>query len=201
LCESKLSSDGRLAIACSSNAAQVSAQEERRSADHALALVPGQAAGLRAATTAITQGREGESTMLTNAFIGMPEKPTEDELAAALGPAKVIWDRLVADLAHDHGVDLQEWNSYSRKAGWSLRLKQKKRTIVWLSPCQDCFRVMFILGDRAVEVARRSKFPQRVIRILDEAPWYPEGTGVRMNVKGPRDIAVVKKLAVIKLEN
>jgi hypothetical protein len=139
--------------------------------------------------------------MLANAFIGTLKKPTEEELAAALGPTKVIWDQLVADLAHDHGVDVQEWSSYSPKAGWALRLKRKKRTIVWLSPCRGCFRVTFILGDRAMEAARRSKLPQRVIRILDEAPRYPEGTGIRMNVKGQKDIGIVKKLAVIKLEN
>lgn len=139
--------------------------------------------------------------MLPNAFIGKTKKPTDEELAAALGPAKALWDQLVADLAHENGVDVQEWSSYSPKAGWALRLKRKKRTIVWLSPCQGSFRVMFILGDRAVKAARQSKLPQRVIKIIDEAPRYPEGTGIRMNMKGPKDIAVVKKLAVIKLEN
>jgi hypothetical protein len=175
--------------------------EEGRSADYPLASVPGQAADVHAATSAIAQSREGDSTMLANAFIGTLEKPTEEELAATLGPTKVIWDRLVTDLACDHGVDVQEWSSYSPKAGWSLRLKRKKRTIVWLSPCRGCFRVMFILGDRAMEAARRSKLPQRVVRILDEAPRYPEGTGIRMNVKGQRDVGIVEKLAVIKLEN
>ena len=139
--------------------------------------------------------------MLPNAFIGKTKKPTEKELTVALGPAKALWDQLVADLAHENGVDVQEWSSYSPKAGWALRLKRKKRTIVWLSPCQGSFRVMFILGDRAVKAARQSKLPQRVIKIIDEAPRYPEGTGIRMNMKGPKDIAIVKKLAAIKLEN
>jgi Protein of unknown function (DUF3788) len=146
-------------------------------------------------------GHEGDATMLTNAFIGKTKKPTEEELTAALGPAKAVWDQLVADLAHENGVDVQEWSSYSPKAGWALRLKRKKRTIVWLAPCQGSFRVMFILGDKAVKAARQSKLPQRVIKIIDEAPRYPEGTGIRMNVRGPRDIAAVKKLAVVKLEN
>lgn len=139
--------------------------------------------------------------MLTNAFIDKPKKPTEEELAAVLGPAKALWDRLAADLARENGVDVQEWRSYSPKAGWSLRLKRKKRTIVWMSPFRGCFQVMFILGDRAVKAARQSKLPQRVIKIIDKAPRYPEGTGIRMNMRGPKDIAIVKRLAVIKLEN
>jgi len=139
--------------------------------------------------------------MLPNAFIGKTTKPTKEELAAALGPAKALWDQLLADLAHENSVDVQDWSSYSPKAGWALRLKHKKRTIVWLAPCQGCYRVMFILGDRAVKAARQSKLPRRVIKIIDEAPRYPEGTGIRMNVKGPKDIAVIKRLALIKIEN
>ena len=136
-----------------------------------------------------------------NAFIGELKKPTEVQLSAALGLSKQIWDTLVADLAEENGVDVQEWNSYSPKAGWAIRLKRKKRTIVWLSPCHGYFRVMFILGDKAVKAARQSKLPQRIMKIIAEAPRYPEGTGLRIDVKGPKDIPAIKKLAAIKLEN
>ena len=139
--------------------------------------------------------------METNAFIGKAKKPMEEELAAALGPAKAAWDLFIAGLAEENGVDGQQWSSYSRKAGWSLRLKRKKRTIVWLAPCQGCFRVAFILGDKAMKAARECELPKRMVKILEEAPKYPEGTGVRIVVKGDKDIAVLKKLAEIKLAN
>ena len=139
--------------------------------------------------------------MEANAFIGKVKKPTEEELAAALGPAKAVRDRFIAELAGENGVDGEEWSCYSRKAGWSLRLKRKKRTIVWLAPCQGCFRVAFILGDKAMKAARECPLPKRVMKILEEAPKYPEGTGVRIAVKGAKDIAVLKKLAAIKLAN
>src|ERR1035441_8539235 len=85
-----------------------------------------------------------------NAFIGRAGKPTEADLAEALGPLKPVWDELLADLAAEHGVTVQEWTSYSAKAGWSLRLKRGKRTIVWMAPCEGCFRVAFVLGDKAL---------------------------------------------------
>jgi len=59
-----------------------------------------------------------------NAFINRREEPTAAELAAALGGAKALWDKLVADLADDYGVVTQEWKSTSPKYGWSLRLKR-----------------------------------------------------------------------------
>ncbi len=136
-----------------------------------------------------------------NAFIGKAKKPTQEELTAALGPAKEVWDRFIDELAVENGVDGQEWNCYSKKAGWSLRLLQKKRTIVWMGPCQGSFRVAFILGGRAMKLARECALPERVKKILAEAPKYAEGTGVRIDVKGVKDIVFLKKLAEIKLAN
>ena len=139
--------------------------------------------------------------MSPNAFIGKTKQPTDGELTAALGPAKALWDQLIDDLADECGVVGQEWNSYSRKAGWTLRLKREQRNIVYLSPCEGCFRVSFALGDKAVQAARQSKLPPRVIKIINEAKRYAEGTGVRFEVKAPKDIAAVKMLAAIKLAN
>ena len=139
--------------------------------------------------------------MLTNAFINKLEKPKESDLATALGSARELWDTLIADGTSECAIDDEEWNSYSPKAGWSLRLKRGKRTIVWLGPCEGCFRVMFILGDKALLAARQSGLSARALRVLDQAERFPEGTGVRLLIKGPKDIPTVKKLAVVKLEN
>ena len=139
--------------------------------------------------------------MSPNAFINKSKPPTNAELAAALGPAKKIWDQLIGDLADECGIVDQEWNSYSLKAGWSLRLKHKQRNIVYLSPRQDCFLASFALGDKAMQAARQCKLPPPAIKIINEAKKYAEGTGVRLEVKAPKDIESVKKLAAIKLAN
>ena len=137
--------------------------------------------------------------MLPNAFIDKPKQPTAAELTAALGSAKALWDQLLAGLADEHNLTVQEWNSYSRKAGWSLRLKHKDRNILYLTPCNGCFFVSFTLGDKAVQAARQSGLPPSVIKIINEARRYAEGTGVRMEMKKPNEIEIAKKLAAIKL--
>lgn len=137
----------------------------------------------------------------TNAFIGRTKPPAEEDVAAALGASKGVWDQLLANLAGQYGVTGHDWKSYSPKAGWSLRVTRKTRTIVWLSPQHHSFEVLFILGDKAMRAARQSDFPKRVVEALKEAPKYPEGTGVRLKVKSPRDLAALDKLAAIKLAN
>lgn len=137
--------------------------------------------------------------MLPNAFIGKSHPPADAELAEALGPAKTLWDRLLANLADELQLTVQEWNSYSPKAGWSLRLKHKDRNIVYLGPCKGAFRVAFVLGDKAVAAARQSDLPPGMIKTISEAKRYPEGTAVRIEIMKAKDIATVTKLAGIKL--
>jgi uncharacterized protein DUF3788 len=136
----------------------------------------------------------------TNAFLGMSRRPTEADLRKELGASKDVWDRLVGDLSTEHGLTL-DWGSSSKKAGWSLRLKRGERKIVYLSPFHGCFGASFALGDKAVQAARKSGLPQKALAIIDRARKYAEGTGVRIEVQGPEDLVIVKKLAAIKLDN
>lgn len=135
-----------------------------------------------------------------NAFIGKTTQPTAEEVIAVLGPAAAVWKELIDWFAGQNVVD-QEWNSYSHKYGWSLRLKVKKRNIVYLAPCKGCFRVAFIFGDKAVAAARQSNLSKSTLKQADEAPRYPEGTGLRLTVKSSKDLAAIRKLALIKLAN
>jgi hypothetical protein len=80
-------------------------------------------------------------------------------------------------------------------------MKLKKRTIVYLGPCDGCLRVAFVLGDRAVAAARKSDLSKSTLQLLDEAPRYAEGTGLRLMVKASEDLVDVRKLALIKLAN
>ena len=139
--------------------------------------------------------------MAPNAFIGKTKQPADGELTATLGAARATWDQLLADLKREFGVNVCEWSSYSPKAGWSLRVKRKARTIVWLGPRTGAFIAAFVLGDKALQAARAARLPQSIVKIMDAAPKYPEGTGIRISLKSPKDLAAVKKLAAIKLAN
>jgi len=136
-----------------------------------------------------------------NAFIGKPAQPTSDEVSSVLGSSVPVWKELLAWLAEEKGVADQEWSSVSPKYGWALRMKLKKRNIVYLSPCEGCFRVAFVLGDKAMTAARQSKLPKGVINVLDEAPHYAEGTGIRLMVHSSNDLEAIRTLAAIKLAN
>ncbi len=141
-----------------------------------------------------------ESTTFRNAFIGQAKEPTDCELTAALGAAKALWDQLVAELTGEQKLT-REWNSYSIKAGWALRLKRESRNIVYLSPSQSGFMASFALSEKAIRAAQAVKFPKHVLKIIAEAKKYAEGTAVRIIVRGSEEVAAVKSLTKIKLES
>jgi hypothetical protein len=137
---------------------------------------------------------------ISNAFVGKSAQPTHAEVSAALGASAGAWKQLIDWLA-EQGVDEQESGPATPKYGWSLRLKFKKRRIVYLSPCVGCFQVSFALGDKAIAAALESDLSKPVLKAIRDAPRYGEGTGVRLVVKGPKDLASIRKLALIKLAN
>ena len=137
---------------------------------------------------------------IANAFLGRKDQPAEREVAAALGRSADTWKELIAWFAEE-GVTGQEWKSISPKYGWSLRLSVKKRNIVHLSPGDGCFRVAFILGDRAVKAALASDLPKSVTGEIRSARRYAEGTGIRLLVNRASDLPPIRKLALIKLAN
>lgn len=135
-----------------------------------------------------------------NAFIGRKTQPSAKDLTAALGDSVEAWKELTVWLISG-GISVNEWHSISPKYGWSLRPKLKSRNILYLGPCVGCFRVSFVLGDRAVAAALASDLPKPILEEIAGAKRYAEGTGVRLLVKTPEDLAAIRTLVEIKLEN
>jgi hypothetical protein len=138
----------------------------------------------------------------SNAFIGKSTIPSSAEVADALGPSAPFWSELIDEVAADVGPVIHEWKAvYVNKYGWSLRLRQKGRNLIHLLPCRNCFRVAFVLGERAVRAAREAHLPKAVAQALATAPHYPEGTGLCLTVSRASDLPAIRKLVKIKQAN
>src|ERR1700687_4191656 len=106
-----------------------------------------------------------------NAFLGKPKQPGDDEIIAALGPASKLWNEFIEWMAKEEGVAVQEWKGICvNKYGWSLRLKQKSRNIVYLGPGEGCFMVSFVLSGKALKRAKETHLPKAVADKMAAAP-------------------------------
>ena len=68
-----------------------------------------------------------------------------------------------------------------------------------MTPCEGYFLASFALGEKAVQAARGSKLPASILHVIDSAPKYAEGRGVRLKVTTARDVRSIEKLAIIKM--
>ena len=122
--------------------------------------------------------------------------PDARALAKGLGPSKKLWDEFVRHVSAENPPVTEAWGFYK---SWSLRLKRKDRTIVYLLPGEGGFRCAFVFGGKATDAARQAKLPKAVLKAIDEAPVYAEGRGFRLEVRTAKDVETVKSLAAIKM--
>ena len=85
--------------------------------------------------------------------------------------------------------------------GWGFRLKDRKRAILYLTPCDDCFKASLVFGEKATKEALAGDISDGIKKIIESARVYAEGRGFRVEVTGPEIVADIKKLILIKLAN
>lgn len=129
----------------------------------------------------------------------MAKDPTDRELASQLGDAKAVWDSIDKTIAESHGPVERVWKPSKLSFGRMCLLKQKKRTLLYMTPEKGEAQVAVVLGERAVALALESKLPERIKTLLKDAKPYVEGRGIRFAVKTPKDVDVVNELVKLKL--
>ena len=139
--------------------------------------------------------------MAFSAFDDKAHEPEASELQETLGRAGARWDELVTYIASEYAPLTTTWGIAGAKWGWSLRLTQKKRAVLYMTPQERYFLVGFALGEKAVRAAHAIPLDKSVLILIDEAPRYAEGRGVRIEVRTKNDIETVKRLAAVKMAN
>lgn len=136
--------------------------------------------------------------MALSAFDDKTRPPTNDQLRTVLGRAYQPWMKLLALIGTRIDSAVPVWKFGT---GWSLRVLHKDRVIVYLIPQQNRFLASFALGEKAVAAAHAARLSAAVLRIIDDAPRYAEGRGVRIPVRGSRQLTTLARLAQIKRES
>ena len=139
--------------------------------------------------------------MALSVFDEKSGKPQAGELANTLKRTSAHWDNLIAHIASDYPPLDETWNFAGAKWGWSLRLKQKKRAVLYMTPSRGYFLVGIVLGEKAVKAAHAAGLPDSVLAIIDGAKKYAEGRGISVEIRNKKDIANVRKLAAVKMAN
>ncbi|MBK6986743.1 MAG: DUF3788 domain-containing protein [Bacteroidia bacterium] len=132
-------------------------------------------------------------------FLDKSSMPTIKDLETALGSTYKLWKNCIDFTKHVYPEVVEEWNYSGDKFGWSFRLKDKKRVLVYLLPRDKFFKVAFVFGQKATDAIFESPISENIKSEIRSAKVYAEGRGIRVDVKNKSVIHDIEKLIEIKI--
>jgi len=134
-------------------------------------------------------------------FSDKKQIPCDKDLEQGLGGTFRLWKQ-IREAASAHPSALPgEWNFPGEKYGWSFRIKDKKRAIIYLLPRDKYFKVAFVFGQKAFDEIMADNFPEPIKHDLSAAKVYAEGRGIRIDVKDGLIVPDILKLIEIKIRH
>ncbi len=132
-------------------------------------------------------------------FMDKSQVPSDAELRGVLGDKYKLWMEIRDRVYEKYPEGIEEWNFPGKKYGWSFRIKDKRRAIVYLLPRDGEFLAAFVFGGKAFEVIKKSDVSAQIISDLGSAKVYAEGRGVRIPVPDSSAQEDIFRLIDIKL--
>jgi len=139
--------------------------------------------------------------METIIFPDKKKIPDEKDLKLAIGNTYKLWQMLKEDVHKKYHEAKDDWNFPGAKYGWSFRIKDKKRAIIYLLPKDKYFKAAMVFGQKAFDVIMKSNISKDIKSELESAKVYAEGRGIRIEVKDESVISDIKELISIKIAN
>lgn len=137
--------------------------------------------------------------MDTSVFSNKEIIPGDQALFMELKNTCDLWNS-IRDYVQEKAPDsVEEWKYSGKKFGWSFRINDKKRVIVYLLPREAYFKVAFVFGQKATDAIVNSTISDTIKKELLSAKAYAEGRGIRIDVRDPDVLEDIRQLIGIKL--
>jgi hypothetical protein len=128
-------------------------------------------------------------------------QPTDEMLASALGETKEIFDTIVRFIGTEFGDSHIQWKHYGSKIGWSIKILNKKRNVMFVGPEDGYFRVAFAFGQKAYLEIIESNLSDEIKQQITNGKVYVEGRPLRLEIRNQSDAEPLWQLIKIKLKN
>ncbi|ELR68666.1 hypothetical protein C900_05955 [Fulvivirga imtechensis AK7] len=125
--------------------------------------------------------------------------PDEETLSSGIGDTYPLWNDIKSYVYEHYPKATEEWKYPGAKYGWSFRVKDKKRVIIYLLPRENYFLAAMVFSPKATEMVLESPITDIIKDELRAARPYAEGRGIRIPVKNQKDVKDIKLLIDIKL--
>ena len=132
-------------------------------------------------------------------FLDKTVKPTDKDLAEKLAVTYDLWKRLHDLVLSKYPKGIADWNFPGKKYGWSFRIKDNRRALIYFLPRDQFFKVAFVFGDKAINDIMKTGISDKIKEELEQARKYAEGRGIRIDIKDDSIFPDIEQLIEIKL--
>jgi len=139
--------------------------------------------------------------MGTSYFMDFTTTPDNENLKIAIGNLFTDWMTIRDFTFEKYPLAMEEWFVSVKKFGWSYRIKDKKRAIIYLSPKTGFFIISIVFGQKATDQILSSDISDFIKTELMNSKVYMEGRVVRIDMTDNKYLNDVKKLIEIKTIN
>jgi hypothetical protein len=137
---------------------------------------------------------------MTSVFSDPNQVPDELALKNALGETYKIWQKIFQFTLDLQGSAQSEWKYSGKRFGWSFRVSDKKRVLIYLLPRAGFFRVAMVFGNKAYDYIQQSNISESIKLELAQAPVNAEGRGIRMEIRYNDKWSDIQSLIQIKIQ-
>jgi len=136
--------------------------------------------------------------MATSIFDNKEIVPNDEDLEDILKSSLDVYNKLISFLKNEYGLLTTEWKFYSKKAGWTLRISNKKRNLVFFSPNEDYFLVTVNMGVKVSKIALDSDISDNTKDLIKQAKVYAEGISILIEVRNDEDLKDIKTILNVR---
>ncbi len=136
--------------------------------------------------------------MATSVFDIKEIVPEEDDLEEVLKDSINLWNQLINYLEEEYGPITSEWKFYSKKSGWSYRVSNKKRNLIFLIPNDEYFIATINMSLKVVQILLDIDLPEEIKNTIKTTKNYKEGKSVLINIKNEKDLKNIKTMLEIR---
>lgn len=95
---------------------------------------------------------------------------------------------------------ISAWHFSGEKFGWSYRISDKKRVLIYLLPRDGFFKTAFVFGQKATDEIQKSTIDDTIKKELLAVKVYAEGRGIRLEVRNKHVLKDIQQLIAIKIQ-
>ncbi|MCL2116258.1 MAG: DUF3788 domain-containing protein [Methanobrevibacter sp.] len=125
--------------------------------------------------------------------------PNDEDLEGVLKSSLDTFNKLISYLKSEYGSLNKEWKFYSKNAGWTLRISNKKRNLVFISPNDDYFLVNINMSVKVSKIVLDlDDVSDNTKELIKQGKVYAEGTSVLIEVRNKEDLEDIKTILNIR---